>query len=136
MGDLVINEIKFKNKIPEFVPDFQILILCSTFCLYHIAEMAAAWIDKQLKLVDMERQYDLDQTQQSFAALDPQTLQRKGQCLLNLRVTQMRSGLGGKRCAFGTLRILIAPLYRIVAQLGRLGGWICWHGCLAVASIS
>lgn len=49
------------------------------------------------KLLEMERAYELEATQAMFAALDPQALQRKGQCLLNLRITGIRSGLGGKR---------------------------------------
>jgi DNA polymerase alpha-associated DNA helicase A len=53
-------------------------------------------LDRLTKLVESERASDLEESRRQCAALEPKTLQAAGVCLLNMRVTGMRSGLGGK----------------------------------------
>jgi DNA polymerase alpha-associated DNA helicase A len=58
----------------------------------------ATHLDRQLLLLETERQYAIDQTLQEYAALDATTLQKRGVCMLNMRISGMRTGLGGKTC--------------------------------------
>ncbi len=55
------------------------------------------FVDRQLKLIDLEQRYDIEETEKLYKGFDGKTLEKHGLCILNMRVTGIRSGLGGKR---------------------------------------
>lgn len=71
--------------------------------LSHLSSIASCMPHKKYPQLhtspEAERQYDVEETRRLCASLEPKTLQAKGICLLNLRVTGMRTGLGGKTYA-------------------------------------
>ncbi|SAL98729.1 hypothetical protein [Absidia glauca] len=55
-----------------------------------------AFIDHQVQLVQEEKRIDVEDTQKLLSSYSPIQLQKRGMALLGLRVTAMRTGLGGK----------------------------------------
>lgn len=55
-----------------------------------------AVVDKLLELIDVERAYAIEETQRILDTYDAKQAAAKGVSLLNLRVTNQRTGLGGK----------------------------------------
>lgn len=56
----------------------------------------AAHFKHLLHLLNLERDYEIAQTKTNIGHLSPSSLEKRGLCLLNLRVTGTRVGLGGK----------------------------------------
>ncbi|TPX62287.1 hypothetical protein PhCBS80983_g00513 [Powellomyces hirtus] len=56
----------------------------------------AAHLARMASLLALERAYEIDQTRTNIAHLAPTSLQKRGLCLLSMRVTATRTGLGGK----------------------------------------
>ncbi|KAG1067690.1 hypothetical protein G6F42_026472 [Rhizopus arrhizus] len=54
------------------------------------------FIAHQIQLVETERKIDVEDTQKLLSAYAPIQLQRRGVALVGLKVTGMRTGLGGK----------------------------------------
>jgi DNA polymerase alpha-associated DNA helicase A len=59
------------------------------------------FIAHQIDLVEAERKIDVEDTQKLLSAYAPIQLQRRGVALVGLKVTGMRTGLGGKRYVYG-----------------------------------
>ncbi|KAG0170817.1 hypothetical protein DFQ28_001640 [Apophysomyces sp. BC1034] len=55
-----------------------------------------AFIDHQIKLVQKEKQVDVEDTAKLLSSHAPAQLQKRGVALIGLKVTGMRTGLGGK----------------------------------------
>jgi DNA polymerase alpha-associated DNA helicase A len=58
---------------------------------------SSAFIEHQLALVETERRIDIEDTQKLLSSYAPIQLQKRGVALVNLKVTGIRTGLGGKR---------------------------------------
>lgn len=54
------------------------------------------FIDKMTRLIELERQAEIEETRRLLATLKPAELQRRGRCLLDLRSSGTRFGLGGR----------------------------------------
>jgi DNA polymerase alpha-associated DNA helicase A len=56
-----------------------------------------AFIESQIDLVANERKLEVEETARLLSACSPAQLQKRGVALVALRITSMRTGLGGKR---------------------------------------
>ncbi|KNC98786.1 uncharacterized protein SPPG_05763 [Spizellomyces punctatus DAOM BR117] len=77
-------------------------------------------ISRLADLITLERDHEISSTQAQLAQLTPSALQKRGLCLLGLRITGSRTGLGGKLLVDfeGPQEALPAHLFRVGDVVG------------------
>ncbi|TPX70414.1 hypothetical protein SpCBS45565_g01747 [Spizellomyces sp. 'palustris'] len=77
-------------------------------------------LSRLAELITLERDHEISSTQAQLAQLTPTALQKRGLCLLGLRITGSRTGLGGKLLVDfeGPQEALPAHLFRVGDVVG------------------
>lgn len=71
----------------------------------------SAFIDKQITLLQQEREIEVEESNLLLSNCAPKLLEKKGLALLNLSVASVQVGLGGRRCVKHALQEAIVDNY-------------------------